>query len=271
MRVRLGLVSVFALSVACGRPHIVFPVGAGVPVPDSLQVWWTATDACKNAQTFSAEIHVDGHVAEEKLRRVTLQGAMTRKREIRLLAVAPAGAPIFTLAGTDARAVLTMPHDKRVVIAPAADIMEALIGVRLTPDDWLDVLSGCVSSAHPDSATRINDVMIMALERDGGRLRLDKDGAGWRIVAGERPNLLVEYEQFLGRWPSAVKLSSRAGAPVEVSLNMSISQQFVNTDLPARTFVADVPPDYRATSLAELRAMGPLGSGEPLPAPQGRR
>lgn len=271
MRTRIGMVCVIALVSACAHsPRIVFPAGVGIPVPDGLQIWWDATNACKGAQTFSAEIGVSGRVAGDR-QRATLQGAMTRKREIYMLAVAPVGGAIFKLVGRTERAVLTMPRDKRVVVAPAADIVEALIGIRLTPDDWLDVLSGCVSAAHPDDATRFNDVMTMTLERNGGRLRLDKDGAGWRIVAGERPGLLVEYPQFLGRWPSAVTLSSRAGAPVEVSLNMSISQHSVNGDLPPNTFVADVPQDFKPMTLAELRAMGPLGVSAPAASPADRR
>ena len=244
---------------ACGRPHVVFPAGVGEPVPDTLQVWWAATDACKGAQSLSAELRGHGEVANERLGRFILHSAMTRKGEIRLEAIAPAGPAIFILAGRAERATLTMPREQRVLVAPAAAIVEALIGLKLAPDDWLDILSGCVSSAHPGEGVRVNNVMIMPLERNAGRLRLDREGSGWKIVAGERGSLLVEYGAFLGRWPSVVQLTSRPGAPVNVSVNMAISQVNVNTDLPAATFVPNASVNYQPMSLAELRAMGPLG------------
>jgi hypothetical protein len=257
-----------ALAVACASaPRIVFPAGAGVPEPNGLQLWWDATQGCKGAQTFSAELRLNGKVGTEKLRSVTLHAGMTRKGEIALDAVSPFGSAIFKLAGTAKTATLTLPHDKRVLVAPAADIVEALIGVRLTPDDWLDVLSGCVTSAHPADTTRVGDVLIMQIERSGGRLRLDRDGAGWRIVAGERRDLLIEYRQFDGRWPSIAQLSSPPGAAVSVALNMTISQIFVNTDLPTRAFEPPASDGFQPMSLAELRSIGPLGDvRSPRPA-----
>jgi len=259
VRQRIGLVCTLLLIAACARPRVVFPAGVGEPVADTLQVWSAATDACKGAQSFNAEIHGKGDVADQGLGHFTLHGAMTRKGEIRLEAVAPAGPAIFIVAGRTERATLTMPREQRVVVAPAADIVEALIGLKLAPDDWLDILSGCISSMHPGEGLRFKDVMIVPLERNAGRLRLDRNGVGWRIVAGERGSLLVEYEEFLGRWPSVVQLTSRPGAPVNVRVNITISQVNVNTDLPAAAFVPNVPATYTPMSLGELRAMGPLG------------
>lgn len=271
MRTRIGLACVIALMSACASPRVVFPTGAGAPVPDVLDVWWKATEACKGAQTFSAELQVNGRVGDEPLRRVILHGAMTRQRDIRLEAVAPAGRAIFILAGRAGSATLTLPGEKRVVVAPAVDIVEALIGIRLSPDDWLDVLSGCVSGGKPDTGERIGDVTIVNLERSGGRLRLDRQGAAWQITAGERPDLLVEYRQFLGRWPSEAVLTSRPAARVAVNLNMAISQVFVNNPLPAGTFDAPASTGFQPMSLQKLRELGPLGAREPVAAPGDRR
>lgn len=230
-----------------------------MPVPDALQLWWTATEACKGAQTFSAEIKVSGSVGSEHLRRVTLQGAMTRNGEIKLLAVAPAGPPIFNLAGRAEQATLTLPRDRRVLVAPAVDIVEALIGLRLTPADWLDLLSGCVTAKTPVDGVLIGGATIISLKDAGGRVRLRKDGTSWRIVAGERPEVLVEYLEFQGRWPSVARLSSRGGAAVAVSLEMAIGQVFVNAPLAPRVFAPDTAPGLSPMTLDELRALGPMG------------
>ncbi len=201
------------------------------------------------------------NIGTEKLRRATLQGAMTRNGEIALLAVAPAGPPIFNLAGRAERATLTLPHDRRVLVAPAVDIVEALIGLRLAPADWLDLLSGCVAGAAGETGTRVNGATIITLGGSAGRVRVEQAGATWQIIAGERPDLLVEYPQFLGRWPSAAKLTSHPGAAIHVVLNMTIGQIFVNTPLQARLFAPVVAADYRPMTLDELRASGPLGAG----------
>ncbi len=231
-----------------------------------MQIWWTATQACKGAQTFSAEIQLNGNVGGEKLRRVTLQGAMTRNGEINLLAVAPMGPPIFNLAGRAERATLTLPHDKRVLVAPAPDIVEALIGLRLTPADWLDVLSGCVTGRPASDGVRIGKALIVTLQSGGGRERLDNDGTTWHVVAGERPDLLIEYQQFDGRWPNIAKLSSRPGAAVNVVLNMTISQIFVNTPLEARVFAPPSTVGFQPMTIEELRSIGPLGAAR-TPSP----
>ena len=247
------------LAGACAPMRVVFPSGPAVPVANAPQLWWSATEACKGAQTFSAEIHVSGHIGAERLRRVTLQGLMTRRGEIRLLAVAPAGPPIFVLAGTADRATLTLPRERRVTVAPAADIVNALIGLRLAPVDWLDVLSGCVTAGVAADGVNIGGVTIVSIQGGAGRVRLENSGTAWRVAAGERPDLLVEYREFQGRWPNIATLSSRPGASVNVGLNMTINQIFVNTSGDPRAFTLDVAADFQPMTLDELRAIGPMG------------
>jgi len=258
-RTRAGLACVAALACACATTRVAFPAGPSEAAPEAPQAWQTATEACRGAHTFSAEIHVNGRVGAEPLRSVTLQGAMTRNGEMRLVAVAFAGSPIFTLAGRTEQATLTLPRERRALTAPAADIIAALVGIRLTPVDWLDLLSGCVATAPANAGVRIGGATIVTLQADAGRVRLQQDGASWRIVAGDRPDLLVEYREYQGRWPRVARVTSHPGAAVAVSLNMTISQIFVNTPTQARMFALDVPADYSPMTLDELRAIGPLG------------
>jgi hypothetical protein len=234
------------------------PAGSGVPEPDGIAWWTSATAECRAATIFSAEIKINGKVGTEGLRG-KLRGAVTRAGEIRLEAPAPLGAPIFMLAGRADRATLTIPRDERVLIAPAADIVEALIGVRLAPSDWLDVLSGCVTSARPERAERVGAAVIAAMPGQTERVLLRNDATGWRVIAGERPGLFVEYRQFDGNWPREAAVASRPGAPVAVALKLSIAQVFVNQALPARAFELAVPAGYAPMTLDELRAAGPLG------------
>lgn len=265
----LALAGVGAVvGAACApAPLVAFPAGAVTPTPEAAAIWQATTAACRSAANYSAEIVINGRVGSEKLRRVTLQGAMTRDGRIRLLAVAPIGGPIFLLAGRAERATLTLPHDHRVLVAPVADIVNALIGLKFAPADWVDVLSGCVGGAQDAGAEapayrasggEIGGDIVMSLGPQA-RALLRKSGAEWRVLAGERPEAHVEYRAFLGRWPSDLRLTSSASADVPIDVRMAIGQIFVNTELQDRAFVTEVPADFMPMTLAELRAIGPLG------------
>jgi hypothetical protein len=250
--------TVMGLSACAARPPIVLPAAATAPTAEARAAWDAATAACRTADTYSAELVIDGRAGAEKLRRVTLQGAMTRDGRIRLLAVAPVGAPIFVLAGRAERATLTLPRQQRVLVAPVADIIDALIGLRFAPSDWVDVLSGCVAAAPSASGGPAGADLVMNIG-EGRRALLRQDGTRWRVVAGERPEALIEYQMYAGTWPSLARITSGATAALPIDVRVAIAQIFVNTALNDRAFVADVPPGFTPMTLAELRAIGPLG------------
>lgn len=256
--VRRGIVALsLGTLAACAVPAVTLPT-AGEPEPQAAAWHADATAACRGARSFSAEFRVNGAVGAERLRRVTLQGAMTRDGRISLRAIAPAGPPIFVMAGTGARAVLVLPRDRRYVDAPAADIVDALIGLRLTPEDWIDLMAGCGAAGAPSGGIRAGRDVVLAVG-DHSRVRLHRDGVTWRLVAAERPDARVDYPQFVGRWPSEARFTGRSGAAVPLALTVAISQVFANTDLPARAFDLPATSGMDAMSLAALRAAGPLG------------
>ncbi len=271
---KLAIVGLFAAAVGCApAPRIAFPTGVVTPNADAAAIWQTTTAACRAATNYSAEIVIDGRVGAEKLRRVTLQGAMTRDGRIRLIAVAPIGGPIFVLAGRAERATLTLPRDHRVLTAPVADIVNALIGLKFAPADWVDVLSGCVDAgtqvpAYVPAGGLLGADLVMSLA-NGARALLRKSGAAWRVVAGERPEAVIEYRKYLGTWPSLASINSAASAAVPLSIHLEITQIFVNVELSDKTFMLEVPADFTPMTLAELRAIGPLGerdAGTEVPA-----
>jgi hypothetical protein len=252
--------ALIAAAIACApAPRIMFPAGAVAPSAEAVAIWQSASAACRAAANYSAEIVIDGRLGAEKLRRVRLQGAMTRDGRIRLIAVAPIGGPVFVLAGQADRATLTLPHDRRVLVAPVADIVNALIGLKFAPADWVDVLSGCVASVSSPSGGQTGADVVVSLA-DGARALLRKSGAGWRVVAGERAEALIEYRSYLGTWPSAARINSAPSAAVPLSINLEITQIFANSTLSDKTFTLEVPSGFEPMTLAELRAIGPLGA-----------
>jgi hypothetical protein len=74
---------------------------------------------------------------------------------LRLEGVAPFGTPVFILVADGSRGTLLLSRDRRVVRdADVADILDALIGLRLGPDDLRAVLSGCVKAAAEPASAR---------------------------------------------------------------------------------------------------------------------
>lgn len=257
-------ITLIAAAVACApAPRIAFPTGTVTPDPEAAAVWIQTTAACRAAANYSAEIHIDGRVGNEKLRRATLHSGFTRDGRIRLEAVALIGGPVFILAGRADRATLTLPHDHRVVTAPVADIVEALIGLRLGPADWVDLLAGCAGAAE-FPANRVNggeiggDMVVSIGARARALVRKDTN-TKWRVLAGETPNATVEYRRYDGTWPNLLRIMSNAKAAVPLSINLEVTQVFANIELSDKTFTVDVPAGFEPMTLAELRAIGPLG------------
>lgn len=262
---KLAIVGLAATLVAAAAscapaPRIAFPAGPIAPTPAAIAIWEKTTDACRAAATYSAEIVINGRVGATKLRSAKLNSAFTRDGRIRLEAVAPIGAPIFILAGRADRATLTLPHDHRVLVAPVADIVNALIGLKFAPADWVDVLSGCVGAPDPARVTGgQTGADIVVSHMVDWRALLRRLGADWRVIAGERLDATIEYGAYDGTWPSRARVDSAAAAVVPISINLQITQIFVNSALPDETFTLEVPSDFQPMTLAELRAIGPLG------------
>jgi hypothetical protein len=267
---RVLFVSVLAVA-ACGPTRVWFPAGPVESAPEAMEAWTAASEACRGASAFSAEVRVNGRVSDQRLRGATLQGLMTRDGGVLLRAVAPVGPPIFVLTGLTERATLTLPREQRVLVAPAADIVNALIGLPLAPLDLLEVLTGCVARGPATDGAKVGSALFVSLQGGAARARLVRAGSTWQVRAGERPDVLVEYGEYQGRWPSMLRLTSRSDAAVAVNLEMHIGQVFVNTPTNPQAFVPSVDATWQPMTIDELRAMGPLGAGRSGDARDGGR
>jgi len=194
---------------------------------------------------------------------------------VRLEALAPFGSPAFILVADGSRGTLLLPRDRRMLQnAAPEDILNALIGVPLGPDDLRAVLSGCMkANAMPVSGREFGpDWMSVDLD-SGGTMYLQRvkgQPAAWRVVAGRYAGLEIEYPQFAGEQPARIVIrsgpatapaaGSAAPAAADVALTIGLSQVEVNGDLPRDQLVAvKIPPGMEPITLTELRAAGPLG------------
>ncbi len=238
------------------------PAGPPVPVPEpeGADVWDAATRACRDVRTLRATLRMSARVGAQGIPTVTVGLAIDGGRAIGLLA--QVGGSSFTLAGPADRATLIW-RDGRVLIAPAADIVDALIGVKLDPARLLAILSGCVSR-QPSlvRALRYGDA-IEATTADGV-VYLERDKTGWRPRAGEFEGLVVDYADARSgsAWPRGIGIRTRPGGTgPAVSIEFTVSELIPNLPLPPKLFEVDVPPNAATISLEELRANGPAGTG----------
>ena len=123
------------------------PGGTGTPAADFAQPYAEARAACQAVNNFQAELSVSGRAGGQRLRGRVLSGIAPGA--LRLEGVAPFGAPVFILVADGERGTLLLSRDRRVVAnAPPEEILHALIGVRLEPDNLRAMLAAAYGRAR---------------------------------------------------------------------------------------------------------------------------
>lgn len=256
--VRSGLSGVcLLLASGCAAHRFVPPTGPGEPAPEFAQQFEDATKACRDLRSLTADAALTGRVAGQRVR-ARLQIGLADPNALRLEAIAPFGAPMFVLAAHNGTGTLLMPRDKTVLRETPADaIVDALAGIKLTPDELRAVATGCVSPApSPTGGRRYpGDLTAITLQDQAEAYVRPVNGAP-RIVSARRPGLTVEYGEFVNGLPHRMTLRSDAAGGSELTL--TLSQITLNPSLGSEAFVVDVPADARAITLDELRRTGPL-------------
>lgn len=204
------------------------------------------------------ELALSGHAGRVRLNGRVLAG-FERPGRMRLEGVAPLGPPAFILATEGGAGTLLLPRDQRVVRdAPAADILDALTGIRLTPAELLAVLTGCVTPAPIVTGGHLHPDGWASLDLEGGaRLFLRRAGSGWQLRAAHVGAWEVTYPDWGASFPVSVELRSVRG-PVSVELRARLSQMDVNVDVDRAAFAVVVPESAVPMSLEALRDGGPL-------------
>lgn len=201
------------------------------------------------------ELGLSGRALGQRVRGRVLAGFVPGA--LRLEGVAPFGSPVFILVADDERGTLLLSRERRVVKDERPeDILDALIGIKLGPDDLRSLLMGCVKAmVQPLSARAYGkEWLAVDLEPDGViYLRLQQ--GSWRIVAGRHGSLAIDYTQFADGRPSRMVLNGTS-----LNLAVSVNQVEINGELPRDQLVTiRMPDDVSPLSLDELRKAGPLG------------
>jgi hypothetical protein len=251
----LATILVLASLTACGPRRVSLPTGAGIPASNFAEPYAAARAACESVRTIQAELALSGRAAGQRLRGRVLAGIVPGA--LRLEGVAPFGGPVFILVADGARGTLLLARERRVVRdAPPEEILDALVGVRLGPDDLRAVLAGCAkAAAEAVSAQSYGEDWLALTIASGGTIYLHRVDGSWRIVSARYGDFAVDYLSFSGNRPSAVAVRGR-----DVDVVLAVSQVELNADLPRDRLVAlTVPDGVTPLSVTELRRAGPLG------------
>ncbi len=251
----LAIILITTIVTACGPRRISLPAGPGSPASDYAAVLSTARTACNGVRTLQAELALSGRAAGQRIRGRVHAGLIPGA--LRLEGVAPFGSPVFILVADGSRGTLLLLRDRRVLKdAPPEEILNALVGIRLGPDDLRAMLSGCVRAALEPASGRAYGADWMAVDlASGGTAYLQRQRGAWRMVAGRYGGLEIDYPAFQGDRPSQVVLRG-----TDLNLNVALNQVAVNGDLPRNELVSvNIPPGLSPLTLEELRRTGPLG------------
>jgi len=214
-----------------------------------------ARAACTGVRAWQAELALSGRAAGQRIRGRVHAGLLPGA--LRLEGVAPFGSPVFILVADGSRGTLLLLRDRRVLKdAAPEEILNALVGIRLGPDDLRAMLSGCVRAALEPVSGRAYGADWMAVDlAAGGTAYLQRREGAWRIVAGRYGGLEIDYTAFQGDRPSQVVLRG-----TDLNLNVALNQVEVNGNLPRDQLVAvKIPPGLSPLTLEELRRAGPIG------------
>jgi hypothetical protein len=262
--VGLVLAAVVAVAVSgCGAPRgFVAPTGAGTPDTSLAEVYQRAVAPCADLRSITADVALSGRVDGRRVRG-TLQIGLTRDGGVRIEAVAPFGAPIFTIAGRADEGTLWLPRTREVVRAGPAEILQALTGVTLPPEGLFEILTACpgTSDAVVKAERFASPSLARITLRGGAEVWLRPDARPVQPVAVRREGAIAEYRAFApaSSRPLAVRLrDTPAGGAPRADLTLTLKQVETNVALGPEAFTLAVPDGARGLTLSELRQAGVL-------------
>lgn len=236
----------------CATGRFVRPTGASVPFPEAIDIWSDLTRPCRDVTAYRAQLRVSGRLHGQRVPGLTTGAAGDADR---LAIAASHGATrAFHVAGRAAEVTLLLPLDERVVRGPAADVVDALVGVRLDPAGLLAVLTGCVAAgADVANAERLG--AFARLTTSDGTVYLRQRGSEWQIAAAEMGAMTIDYRRLDAGWPREIAITR---AP-DVALTLEVVEFERNPRLSSALFDVVVPASFAETPIDALREDGAFG------------
>lgn len=256
-RRRLVVACVLAVGVASCAPRTVqvaLPRGEGQPMAAAaLGAHLDALSApCRDLGALTADLRIAGRVNGDRVRG-TLQVGVERGG-VRLEGVPPFGAPVFILAGRAGDATLLFPRDGVFVDkVPVSALIEAVVGVALTPPDLLALLGGCgIPAGTPTGAHSFGNGWARLDFPDDVRMWLRQEGpSAPALRVADTRDWRVDYEAPRAGQPVRGMLTRKGGAATALSFEVAAPERL--SALPEEAFDVSVPADARALPLEHFR------------------
>ena len=258
---RVALVLATLLTASCAARGFVPPTAPGTADAELATAYRASIARCGDLRSLTAEIALAGKVDGRRVRG-RLQVGLTRDGGVRIEAVAPFGAPMFTLAGTASDGVLWLPRSQETARATPSEILEALTGVGLATGDLFEIVTACpgVDDVSVKTERFAQAHLARAILRRGATVWWTPGATPFRPLAVQREGALVEYRTFAGEQPQALRLTAAGagGAAGRADLTLTLSQVERNPSLGPEAFALDVPPGAKVLTISELRQAGVL-------------
>ncbi len=260
---------------ASSVPRLVLPVGPGTPFPDYAPLFETAVSECRGVRRFEALLRLRGQGGGVRLSG-RVRAALAIPGSVRFEGLAPFGVGFYLVARPGEATLLLVRESRVLTDVPAADLLESLTGVPLGPDDLRAVLMGClVPDPHPMAGRSYGE--LIAVDLAGGAIAYLRQIEGqYRLVAGTRDGLSIEYSEFVRGIPRRVRVLSDETLPGSseplTDLTVALSQLDMNIDIPDAVFAPPtLPADVVPMTLDELRrGVGPLEAPPETPEPSSK-
>lgn len=238
-----------------GLAHVTLPTGASAPSADYATIFAGATKSCRGVHSLTGNLGLSGSAGRQRLGGHVLAGFAADA--LRLEGVAPFGGPVFILAAERGRGTLLLTRDRRVVPSAApAEILEAIVGVKLAPDDLLAALTGCVRAAPAPVSGSMYGADWLAVDVGGGATAyLRRTNAEWSVVSGTVEGLQIDYGTRVAGLPEQVRIRTadpRRESPVNLLVRLQPSFE-INPQIDPAAFSVTVPPGTLPITVQELR------------------
>jgi hypothetical protein len=245
-------------SAACApKVRLELPAGAGTPLGDVAAAEQAARASCRRHPAVTADLRLSGRIDGERVRGTLQVGVATDG--MRLEGLAPFGAPVFVLAARPGSAVLLLPRETAVARGTSAsELLDAVVGVSLSPADLLAMVSGCgVADWQVTGGASFGETWTR-LDLDQGRTLWLRAAAGASplLMAAEDARWQIEYTRVSADWPAAIRLrpSRRAATQSgQTDAVFAVDGPESMAALPPEALQVEVPQGARELSLADLR------------------